>query len=882
MTPPLRRQYLAIKRRYPDMLVLFQIGEFFETFDDDAITLSRALGVTLTTKQLGKNLRVPLAGIPVHSLHHHLGKLVNKGYKVAICEQLTPPGKTLIKREVTRIITPGTVVEPALLEGKTNNYLASFVIEGGRAGIAYVDVTTSEFTTTELAIEPALEELARLQPSEILLPQSLNQSDQAIVQQGGIAALASGELAPVTLLADQQMSLETSRRVLLDHFEAHSLSAYGCEQLPLAVRAAGAIIQYLQRTQPAAVEQLTRLSTYAVSAFMTLDAHTVRNLEIFESTTGTALGSLLAVIDLTTTPMGGRRLKQWLRQPLLNINELTQRQDVVEWFYQNETARRQLRACLEQISDLERLIGRVKSGIASPRELVVLGRSLELVPKIQACFAGSPEPLQPLLERLKPCSEVAQLITAAIVDDPPATVDQGGVIKDGYSKELDKLRAVLKDSKGYLADLETRERARTRIRSLKVSYNKVFGYYLEVTKPNLHLVPSDYIRKQTIVNGERFFTLELKEHESVVTHAQDHALELEASLFSQVCHRLGERREEVISTARALAELDVYSALAEVAVRYNYLRPRLTEESTLIIKTGRHPVVERCLPEGQLFVPNDAHLANNEIQIMILTGPNLSGKSTYLRQVALIVLLAQIGSFVPAEAAIIGIADRIFSRVGLEDNISRGQSSFMIEMAETTSILHHATPGSLIILDEIGRGTSTYDGLSIARALIEYLHNHSRLRAKTLFATHYHELTDLEAILPRVKNFHTTVAEEGGAIRFLRQIIPGKATKSYGVQVAKLAGLPRPVVHRAKEILAQYETSAPRYAGMINYELPAASYQMIAEPRAEYQVASRPEKLLTDLPQAIVNELLHLDIDAMTPVEALTKLYELKKKAEGR
>jgi DNA mismatch repair protein MutS len=489
------------------------------------------------------------------------------------------------------------------------------------------------------------------------------------------------------------------------------------------------------------------------------------------------------------------------------------------------------------------------------------------------------------LGRLKPCSEAAQLITAAIADDPPATVDQGGVIKEGFAKELDRLRSVLKDSKGYLADLETRERARTRIRSLKVSYNKVFGYYIEVTKPNLHLVPADYIRKQTIVNGERFFTLELKEHESVVTHAQDHALELEASLFSQVCRRLGERREEVITTARALAELDVYSALAEVAVRHNYLRPRLTEESTLMIKSGRHPVVERCLSDGQLFVPNDAHLSNDENQIMILTGPNLSGKSTYLRQVALIVLLAQIGSFVPAGAATIGLADRIFSRVGLEDNISRGQSSFMIEMAETASILHHATPGSLIILDEIGRGTSTYDGLSIARAVVEYLHNHSRLRAKTLFATHYHELTALEAILPRVKNFHTTVAEEGGAIRFLRQIVPGKATRSYGVQVAKLAGLPRPVVHRAKEILAQYETSAPRYAGMINYELPPASYQMVAEPRAEYhpdsiKLKSQKENR-DDLPQMIINELLSLDIDSMTPVEALTKLYELRKRAEG-
>jgi DNA mismatch repair protein MutS len=857
MTTPVRRQYLEIKRRYPDMLVLFQMGDFFEAFDEDAVTLSRALGVALTSKYMGKNLRVPLAGIPVHSLQQHLGKLVNKGYKVAICEQLTPPGKKLIKRDVTRIITPGTVVEPALLEGKTNNYLASLVIEGGRAGIACVDVTTSEFVTTELTVESALEELTRWGPSEILFPHSLAKSAE---QTADIAALASGELAPVTLLEDKQFAWETARRILLDHFEADSLAAYGCDQLSLAVRASGAIIQYLQRTQPRTVEQLTRLSTYTVSAFMTLDAHTLRNLEIFESTAGTAFGSLLSVIDLTATPMGGRRLKQWLRQPLLNIQELTHRQDAVEWFYHDETARRRLRAYLETISDLERLIGRVKSSIATPRELVVLGRGLELIPKIQALFEKNSEPLQPLLAKLKPCREVVQIIADAIVDDPPATVDQGGVIKEGYAKELDQLRSVLKDSKGYLAELEARERARTGIRSLKVGYNKVFGYYIEVTKPNLHLVPADYIRKQTIVNGERFFTMELKEHESVVSHAQDRVLELESSLFQQVCRRVGEHREDVISTARALAELDVYSALAEVAARYHYTRPQLTEENTIFIKAGRHPVVERCLPEGQQFVSNDTHLSNDDVQIMILTGPNLSGKSTYLRQVALITLLAQIGSFVPVEEAIIGLVDRIFSRVGLEDNISRGQSSFMIEMTETASILHHATPDSLIILDEIGRGTSTYDGLSIARAVIEYLHNHPKLRAKTLFATHYHELTDLEDILPRVRNFHVTVAEERGKIKFLRKVVPGRATRSYGVQVAKLAGLPRPVVHRAEEILAEYETAQSRQ-----------SYRLVAETPAEYQVTSR-------LSQAIVNELMNLDIDSMTPVEAITKLYELKKK----
>ncbi|MBI3948972.1 MAG: DNA mismatch repair protein MutS [Acidobacteria bacterium] len=866
ITPPMRRQYLEIKRRYPDMLVLFQVGDFFEAFDEDAVTLSRELGIALTAKFMGKNLRVPLAGIPVHSLQQHLGKLIEKGYKVAVCEQLTLPGKKLIRRDVTRIVTPGTVVEPGLLEGKTNNYLASFVSEGRRAGLAYVDVTTTEFVTTEPTVEQALEELARLEPSELLLPQSLAQGEQA-----GAAELASGELAPVTLLDDKQFVQATARRVLLDHFEAQTLVAYGCEKLPLAVRAAGAIVQYLQRTQPRAVKQLTRLSTYSISAFMTLDAHTLRNLEIFESRAGTPGASLLSVIDLTVTPMGGRKLKQWLRRPLLDIDELIRRQEAVQWFYGDEAARHRLRAHLEKIFDLERHIGRVKSGTATPRELVVLGRSLELIPQVQALFEGRSEPLQPLLEKLKPCREVVQLISDAIVEDPPATVDQGGIIKEGYAKELDQLRSVLTDGKKYLTDLEARERARSGIRSLKVGYNKVFGYYIEVTKPNLHLVPSDYIRKQTIVNGERFFTMELKEHESVVSNAEDRMLELESSLFQQVCRRVGEYREDVLSTARALAELDVTSALAEVAARYQYIRPQLTEENIIVIKGGRHPVVERCLPEGQQFVSNDTSLSNSDVQIMILTGPNLSGKSTYLRQVALIALLSHIGSFVPADEATVGLVDRIFSRVGLEDNISQGQSSFMIEMTETASILHHATPRSLIVLDEIGRGTSTYDGLSIARAVIEYLHNHPRLQAKTLFATHYHELTELGEILPGVKNFHITVAEVGGQIKFLRKIVPGKATKSYGVQVAKLAGLPRPIVHRAEEILAQYEAGEPGRA--MGYELSPEYHRRVAEPPGEYQAASRSS-------QTIIGDLLNLDVDSMTPVEALTKLYELKKKAE--
>lgn len=862
MTTPLRRQYLEVKRRYPDMLLLFQMGDFFEAFDDDATILSRELGVALTTKWMGKTLRVPMAGIPVQSLEQHLGKLIRRGYKVAICEQLTPPGKKLIKRDVTRIVTPGTVVEPALLEGKVNNYLASLVPEEKRAGIAYVDVTTGEFATTELALEAALEELERLEPSELLIPRSLSERESLDPR---LATFVSGERAPVTLLEDQTLAQERSRRLLLDHFQAGSLSAYGCEHLPLAVRASAAIIAYLRRTQPRAVEQLTRLRTYALSGYMTLDAQTVRNLEIFQSRAGAPEGSLLGVIDLTVTPMGGRRLKQWLKQPLLDRRELQRRQDAVAWFFENERARRRFRTYLGKIFDLERLIGRIRSGIATPRELVVLGRSLTWIPRIRALFKPAVEPLGALLDDLKPCTEVVQLITRAIVDDPPATVEQGDVVRAGYSKELDDLRAVLRDGKKYLADLEARERARTGIRSLKVGYNKVFGYYIEVTKPNLHLVPSDYIRKQTLVNAERFFTLELKEHESVVSHAQDRILELESSLFQHVCRRVGEHREEVISTARALSELDILAAFAEGAVRHRYVRPRLTDEPFISIKEGRHPVVERALPEGQ-FVPNDVFLSNDDLQIIILTGPNLSGKSTYLRQVALITLLAHVGSFVPAAEATIGLVDRIFSRVGLEDNISQGQSSFMIEMMETASILNHATPRSLIILDEIGRGTSTYDGLSIARAVIEYIHNHPRLRAKTLFATHYHELTELGDALPRVKNFYVTVAEEGGQIRFLRKVVPGKAGKSYGVQVARLAGLPRPVVHRAEEILAEYEVGSRRAQG-----LPSPAQSHIAEAKATYSSS-------LDQVRAILDELVNLDIDSMAPVEALTKLYELKKK----
>ncbi len=846
LTPPLRRQYLEIKRRYPDMLVLFQVGDFFEAFDEDALTLSRELGLVLTTKYMGKTLRVPLAGIPVVSLTHHLSKLIQKGYKVAICEQLTPPGRRLIHRDVTRVVTPGTLTEPALLEERASNYLASFLAEGARAGLAVVEITTGEFAATEAAREQVWEELTRLGPTEVLIPRSVAEREGA-----KIPAFTLGRAATVTPLEDEAFAADVSRRALGEHFGAIPL-----EMSPLAIRAAGAIVHYLRRTQPRLVEQLDRLSTYALETFMALDPHTIAHLEIFHSRAGTPEGSLLAVLDRTLTPMGSRRLKQWLRYPLVDLMALRARQEAVQWFFEREPLRREFRAHLGQLADVERVIGRVKSGSATPREVVALGRSARTISALRMLFADSPPPLRAWLADVAPLDEVARLIAEALVEDPPPSIEHGGVIRAGFSKELDELRALLKNGKAYLADLEARERARTGIRSLKVGYNKVFGYYIEVTKPNLHLVPPEYIRKQTLVGAERFFTLELKEHETVVAHAEERIRELEASLFRQLCARVAEQRADILRTARALGELDVLATFAEVAATYGYVRPQLVAEPRILIRGGRHPVVERALPVGH-FVPNDTTLSE-EAQILILTGPNLSGKSTYLRQVALLVLLAQIGSFVPADDALIGVTDRLFYRFGSEDYIAQGRSSFFVEMMETATILHHATPRSLILFDEIGRGTSTYDGLALARAVIEYLHNHPRARARTLFATHFHELTELEGILPRVKNLHIVVAEENGQLRFLHRVVPGRATRSYGVQVARLAGLPRPVVHRAEELLAQYEAHKRHH---------------VAESPADYSPSSLRE---------IAERLKHLDLDALTPIEALTMLYELKRALEAR
>jgi len=853
---PIRRQYLRIKRQYPQAIVFFRLGDFYETFDEDAKVVSKELDIVLTSREMGKGHRVPLAGIPYHALDNYLGRLVNRGYKVAICEQITQPGETkgLVEREVIRVVTPGTVVEPGLLDSKTNNYLTGLVLGDEEVGIAYVDITTSEFATTQLPLSRALPEMERLAPSEIIAADSSDLSEWSLT-------------TPVTRLDDRWFETETAQQTLLDHFGVATLDGYGCSHLPLAVSAAGAVIHYVQETQKGALGQLNGLTTYTTDSFMALDAETQNNLELFRTgRSGATGGSLLSVIDLTRTAMGGRLLRRWLSKPLLDITELVKRQDAIEWFYGNTMPRNQTISLLSKAADLERLINRVRSNIASPRELVALKRSLEIIPEMVEIIEGgsSNSPINWLKDELKPRQDVVDLIGEAVVEEPSSTLGEGNVIRKGFSEELDNLLLVSQNARQYLANLERQEQEKTGIKSLKVGYNKVFGYYIEVSKSNLPQVPENYIRKQTLVGGERFFTPELKEYESMILNARDRISELETSIFHRVCRQVATASERILAVAGAIANVDAFSSLAEVAVRYSYIRPALTTDKEIIINEGRHPVVEQSMIEGG-FVPNDTYLSNNDAQLIILTGPNMAGKSTYLKQVALIVLLAQIGSFVPAASATIGLVDRIFTRIGAREDLVAGQSTFMMEMVEAANILNNATSQSLIILDEIGRGTSTYDGLSIARAVAEYIHNHPGLGAKTLFATHYHELVELAGFLPRVKNFNVAVTEERGEVVFLRKIVPGGVDKSYGIHVAQLAGLPKSVVQRANEVLD---------------ELEGDSSQKRTAAKGPHR-KKEPSQQLTFFGQKppVLDELQKLDIESLTPLEALNKLYEIQKKA---
>jgi DNA mismatch repair protein MutS len=845
---PIRQQYLDIKRQYPDAILFFRLGDFYETFDQDAETTARELDIVLTSRSVAKGMRIPMAGIPYHAVENYLARLIERGYHVAICEQVgEQPVKGLFPREVVRVVTPGTVIEPGLLHSDRNNYLAALIYGEHQAGVAYVDITTGEFAATELQGEDistlVRAELTRLQPAEILFPES----------DGDFHAPAGHVTAWPAWHFEAARALDTLQR----QFQVSSLDGFGLRGMPLAVRAAGSLLQYVQETQPAALKLLTNIATYATSEFMTLDAATQRNLELVETIRGGDVqGSLLSVLDHTTTPMGRRTIRHWVSKPLLDLNAIQRRLDGVAHFLEHGLLRAELRAALHSLADLERLTNRVLTGTAHPRELVAIRATLRGLPEIRALLRGDIPALAGTLERLSPCEEERALLEDAISDEPPATLQNTGTIRPGFSPELDNVVSASQNARDWIANLEMVERERTGIRSLKVGYNKVFGYYLEITHSNTNAVPGEYIRKQTLVNAERYITPEMKEYEALVLNAEERIREIETRLFRQVCAQLAGSSRRLLDTARSLAELDVLAALAEAAALGGYTRPLVSNENSLEIRAGRHPVVERGL-SAERFVPNDSVFEPGEI-VRLITGPNMSGKSTFLRQTALIVLMAQMGSYVPAASAQIGIVDRIFTRIGAQDEIHAGQSTFMVEMIETANILHHATGRSLLILDEIGRGTSTYDGVSIAWAVVEYIHNHPQHRAHTLFATHYHELTQLSELLPGVRNYNVAVSDTGGKVVFLHKIVPGGADRSYGIHVAQLAGLPRPVIQRATEILQQLEASSGK-AARIN-------------PISSQQLALFPET------NPLLDELKSLDVNTLSPIEALNRLYEWQRK----
>lgn len=931
------QQYLSIKKNYPDVILFFRLGDFYETFGDDAKLIAEVLDITLTVRGLGSDENTPMAGVPYHAVDTYLEQLVGRGYRVAICEQMDDMvHKTLQKREVVRVVTPGTLTEPTMLRAERNSYLAAIISERGKIGLAYADLTTGEFCATELVGNEAAKqldgELVRLNAAEILVadapelrPAGIEINTKQLVQDLAPMRKAERErMLPhersarkveganesawvqgnVTQWPNWRWEARTARDALLQQFNVQSLDGYGLQVKPLATRAAGALIQYLHDTQRDAVAQIRGLRVYDTATFMFLDPQTRRNLELTEGASGQRKGSLIAVLDQTRTPMGARLLRQWISQPLIQLEPLVQRQDAVAQFVEQTLVRGEMRAILKGIGDVERTVNRVIQGIATPRDLVRLRESLRAMPDLLQLLqhegigkqqaAGSSDAEDEALgdadddlfdddqapadgslraNSPDPCADLLDLLERAIADDPPALLGtwdnartKENVIRRGFASEIDAIVEATRDASRWINELEAKEQTRTGIKSLKVSYNKVFGYYIEVSKSTGDTrIPDDYIRKQTLVNAERYITPELKEYETLILNASEALNDRERQIFKGVCKQIAGAGPRLLSLARTVAELDVFSTLAEVAVRNRYVRPLLRTDDSFTIKAGRHPVVEQSLLEP--FAANDLSFDCDACQIVVLTGPNMSGKSTYLRQVALIGLLAQIGSFVPADHAEIGLLDRIFTRIGAQDDIATGQSTFMVEMIETANILHNGTPRSLIILDEIGRGTSTYDGLSIARAVVEYIHNQPRLRAKTLFATHYHELTEMANILPRVKNWTMAVAEEGDHVVFLRKVVPGAADRSYGIHVAQMAGMPPAVVKRATEVLSELEGRGDKE------QRREAMRRVNSNGKAQMQLFGAVKSPTVEAIQA-------MDVTQLTPIEALTKLYELQRLAK--
>ena len=864
---PLMRQYLEIKAGYQDAILFFRLGDFYEMFMEDAVTASRVLGITLTSRNKGEADAVPLCGIPYHSSQGYIAKLIAEGFKVAICEQVEDPktAKGIVKREVVRVITPGLVTDAETLDPKENNYLLAIAGADGHYGIAHIDITTGEFKVTQVdALNQIESELGSLRPREVLFCDS--DDGKCLKQQ--IGQPLDGLLC--NFLPDWVCEEDYAREQLCTFFGVSGLQSFGCQQLPAALQAASAVLYYLQQTQKDELRHIRPLQTYHTRNFMLLDDATRRNLELTVTLQeGKKKGSLLGVLDRTATAMGGRTLRHWIHYPLIDEGQIRQRQSGVAELVENSLLRLELIEALDGVYDLERLNSKIAMASANAKDLSALRMSLSKLPIIADLLSSlESDLLKDLRSRLDLLPELLQLLENAIVEDPPFVLRDGGIIKPGYNDELDEFRTISREGKGWIAALEQEERERTGISSLKVRYNKVFGYFIEITRRNLDRIPEDYQRKQTLTNAERFITPRLKEYEDKVLGAEDRMVELEYNLFQEIRLQASREGRKIQQSAEVLATLDALLSLADLAHERNYTCPEIDNSGIIRIEGGRHPVVEG-MPLKEAFVPNDVELDLETNQLLIITGPNMAGKSTFMRQVALITLMAQLGSFVPAEKAQIGVVDRIFTRVGASDNLAKGESTFMVEMNETANILRHATRDSLIILDEIGRGTSTFDGVSIAWAVAEYLHDNPKVAAKTLFATHYHELTDLALTRERVKNYNVAVKEWNDQIIFLRKIISGGASRSYGIQVGRLAGLPEEIIARAKEILRNLEAG----------EFVRSGEPRLGEGRAQERKQPVAQLSLFNVgpEEAIRTRLETVDVRTTTPIEALNILDELKK-----
>jgi DNA mismatch repair protein MutS len=852
---PMMGQYWRVKKKYPECLVLFRMGDFYETFYDDAVKASQILGIALTSRDQGKAQKVPLAGIPYRALDRYVATLIRAGLKVAVCDQLEDAqfAKGIVKRDVTEVITAGTLLSPSLLEDKKNNYIVSLVSEGERVGLAAADLSTGEFLVSEFAPEEIEQELSRFDPGEILLPEGVDLPLRGATQ--------------VTRQSGYHFSWDFAHSRLCEHFRVASLQGFGCEEMTLGVGACGALLSYLEENQKTTLSHLRPPRPYLRSDFLYLDPLAQANLELVRRIrSDETQGTLLWVLDKTLTPIGGRLLRRWVLAPLKRVQGIQERQAIVKALVESGSCRMNLREVLKEVPDLERLSARIACGRCSPRDIAALARALGAVPRLRSIIETSEDnPLSALSPRLGEFETLVRRVEQTLSDELPLSLSEGGVIRSGFDPRLDELRELAHHSRGWIAKLQTRERERTGIQSLKVGYNSVFGYYIEVTKPNLRLVPPEYQRKQTIANGERFVTPELKEYEAKILGAEEKARRLEEEIYAALRQEMIPQLSRVQETASCLAEIDVLATLAQVAQENGYVCPELDDSEELKIVAGRHPVVEQLLPPGS-FVPNDLMMDAETKTILIITGPNMAGKSTFLRQAALLVIMAQIGSFIPAERARMGIIDRIFTRIGAADDLAAGRSTFLVEMGETANILHNATTKSLILLDEIGRGTSTFDGLSIAWAVVEYLHGNPRIRSKTLFATHYHELTELASVLPRVKNYNVAVKEFGDQIVFLRKVVEGGSDRSYGIQVGRLAGLPSPVVVRAAQILANLEA----------HELTPDRLPRTRDGEESAAAESGQLRLFIPYDHPLVDELRRLDVTGMTPLEALTWLTQRK------